>query len=717
MSVTKKNHIVCTGHTIGYGVFIPPLPSKGVSSPLVLSEISLGVEQIHQMLERMTIASDLATPCTTNYRKGNHDRITFWDLGWFPYLPGKTNCDAIIETLRIRATRETLLDKSLSWRNLGLIRSHRIEQADRALVDRTVYIYLDGSLDFQVDWFVPEKADLVILQLTSMVSEPRTSDLATFIAEIRTRARSLVIITNKRFLAATKMSLTEDWSAERFALGCLDALEPAQSRDNCGFNTSLLMADHLLVRHKTNAVVQIRGLKHHDAILHYHVNPDCQVSSASGYLYGYTAIIGASILASLAEHKSMDLSDLVHNGIRDGILRANLFDSAGFLSDDRSSMTHDLERNIKVFDVPREHLARKGSVHRISVPVGNRDWCILGSRIAEVSSREKKTRRGSALDIGRMIVKDGVKKAVLTHGIPITRFGKLTILERNAYEQVWEIFAAMRSYLATFQRERRPLCLALFGKPGGGKSFVVKELAKSLKSEILPEENVIEVNVSQYHEPRDLAWVFRRVRDITLQGQMPLVFFDEFDANRGQEAFGWQKTFLAPMQDGKFGAEPDEIVFQHGIFVFVGGVNHSFDMFNSRFRGRDFIEAKGPDFGSRLVRFLNVLGIVDDPEKPDDFGYILRRAVLVRAAIEKFQPGIFWNGIDGSAEIDVEVIDPLLLVPEFRHGVRSLEQIIRTCRLPDHRPRFHQAAFPPDSQLEMHVDTNMLRACVVADDF
>ena len=137
-----------------------------------------------------------------------------------------------------------------------------------------------------------------------------------------------------------------------------------------------------------------------------------------------------------------------------------------------------------------------------------------------------------------------------------------------------------------------------------------------------------EVNVAQFTSVRELFQVFQHVRDVSLTGVVPLVFFDEFDAMWERRAFGWLRYFLAPMQDGVFGSGPRRLLFGKAIFIFVGGLNHSFEMFNGRMHNREFIEAKGPDFVSRLARHLDVLGV--DERSDDDVSYLIRRALLIR---------------------------------------------------------------------------------------
>jgi hypothetical protein len=45
-------------------------------------------------------------------------------------------------------------------------------------------------------------------------------------------------------------------------------------------------------------------------------------------------------------------------------------------------------------------------------------------------------------------------------------------------------------------------------------------------------------------------------------------------------------------------------------------------------------------------------------------------------------------------------------VPRFKHGIRSLEALVRTSRIAPQSPRFHWNALPPPEQLEMHVSVH-----------
>ena len=87
---------------------------------------------------------------------------------------------------------------------------------------------------------------------------------------------------------------------------------------------------------------------------------------------------------------------------------------------------------------------------------------------------------------------------------------------------------------------------AVFGPPGSGKSFGIKQIIYSLGGNI----DLIERNISQFESYSDLVKAFQVSRDISLKGKVPLVFFDEFDAEFDGKSLGWLKYFLAPCRMG-----------------------------------------------------------------------------------------------------------------------------------------------------------------------
>lgn len=292
---------------------------------------------------------------------------------------------------------------------------------------------------------------------------------------------------------------------------------------------------------------------------------------------------------------------------------------------------------------------------------------------------------------------------------PIVEIGVLRLVDRHEVEDYLFLQNLLLDYHADTER-RRPLSVGVFGQPGAGKSFGVKQLVSEMSGDgsAFARESIT-LNLSQIRSVGELADAFHRIRDACLSGPIPLVFFDEFDSGFEGKAFGWLKYFLAPMQDGEFVENGKLYHFGKAIFVFAGGVNHSFAEFNERSRNPEFCDSKGPDFISRLRGILNIKSMNKPEGEAFESIYILRRAVFIRYKLEKIL-----------GELNDRLIAPrlgeaLLTVDRFKHGVRSLEAILDMSRLKPGET-FNAGDLPPRDQLDMHVDARafLARAGVVA---
>ena len=303
--------------------------------------------------------------------------------------------------------------------------------------------------------------------------------------------------------------------------------------------------------------------------------------------------------------------------------------------------------------------------------------------------------------------------------VPLVKIHNLIAAEREQIETLCSIRNLIEAYKEDGgSRHDKPLSIAVFAPPGAGKSFAVKEIAADIG---YGDDNIIEFNVSQFRTPADLTQAFR---DIAFKQKEPppLVFFDEFDSALDNQALGWLRYFLAPMQDGIFYDNEDKAhpvkEIKRSILVFAGGIHTSFEEFDPRTSAppedmrhaiseeyrkeiREFEQRKGPDFISRLRGYIN---IADANAEPGRTKHFLRRAIQLRGLLENKLKLI---GPDGRAKADEAVIYALLTIDRYHHGVRSMEAILRMCApiAPNDR-HIYISSLPARAQLNMHVDAD-----------
>jgi len=308
----------------------------------------------------------------------------------------------------------------------------------------------------------------------------------------------------------------------------------------------------------------------------------------------------------------------------------------------------------------------------------------------------------NALDaVAEQIVLEGPEAAL--KGVPWGKFGGLLTVDRQEIES----FRSIRNLVFEYCRQgsqTRPLSLAVFGPPGAGKSFGIKEIAKSL----LPGQiDVCEFNLSQFDSEKDLHDALHQVRDAGLKGKIPLVFWDEFDTSLGGAPLGWLRYFLAPMQDGTFQSGQINHPIGRSIFVFAGATSSTMAAFDQG-PTQAFKDVKGPDFISRLKGYINVLGPnpveTSTGEAVADPYFIIRRAILVHSSLKRNARQLFERR-DGKEllHIDRGVLRGLLKTRKYKHGVRSIESIIAMSQLTD-KTSFERSSLPSESQLDLHVD-------------
>ena len=325
------------------------------------------------------------------------------------------------------------------------------------------------------------------------------------------------------------------------------------------------------------------------------------------------------------------------------------------------------------------------------------------------------------------VVTRGPKEALAP--APVARHGRYLTADRQEIERI----NAVRNLIIAYRDKKedsgkkemnKPLPIAVFGPPGSGKSFAIRELAKELFGE---EQRTLEFNMSQFNSVTDIHHAYHEVSDATVRGVMPLVFWDEFDTTLNDEQFFWLRHFLEPMQDGTFRSGGASHPLGKAIFVFAGGRCRTYFNFTAgckpdepeseqerRGRWNAFVAHKGRDFVSRLQGYVNIKGPDPhesnveggDTEHPasDDPAFLVRRALLLRGQLERHHKHLLDSS---SAQVSPGVISAFLRVDSYIHGARSLEAVVRTSTVGTDR-YFGPAHLPPKDQLEMHVRGDFL---------
>lgn len=412
-----------------------------------------------------------------------------------------------------------------------------------------------------------------------------------------------------------------------------------------------------------------------------------------GQMYGLTSCFVAGLVRAIFNKKDREqLKDQINEGIREGMAAAQKYYAYGF----GEKITDCSFPNPNVFQEEEDDFILKSHIQDIVIKNTSR----IGCKGCWYIIKEKNT--ANLAEIAFDIVKHGERSALKY--IPIARFGRLKTVDRTEIEAYRSIKRLIEEYISN-AHTIRPLSIAVFGTPGSGKSFGVTEVASSIAPKLVEK---LDFNLSQFQSVSDLIAAFHKVRDVSLMGRLPLVFFDEFDSAFNGK-LGWLKYFLAPMQDGTFREGDLNHPIGKAIFVFAGGTSVTYEAFCGEDRDshdqfpkfyEQFQDAKGPDFVSRLRGYVNIMGI-NPVEVEGDALYIIRRAMLLRVLLEMKAPHLLT--VSGEAMVDDGIIRAMLHVPRYKHESRSMEAIIEMSML-SHAKKWEQSHLPSAEQLKLHVD-------------
>lgn len=458
---------------------------------------------------------------------------------------------------------------------------------------------------------------------------------------------------------------------------------------------SLLECAHLIVCFDSDGVIHHDRIKGKDTLYFSgsYAEGDYIKSCAenSGDMPGLITTFTAGFVSKIAEFDLAEtgaMDNCLQEGILNGLRCARRLCWHGFRSnlDGQPDMSWEyimtgLEQYSNIFTNPSvDNPENDLRFEAITIPT---DRIIQGLHWTTLESIA-----GDPAEVAYRIVKDGPD---ILSRVPIARFGKMVTADRGEIESYRAITNLIEEYATANPRRMTPLCIGGFGPPGSGKSFALKRVAETaLPDDALP---TLEFNLSQFRDYSELVVAFQLIRDTALSERLPIVLFDEFDANFGGK-LGWLKYFLTPMNDGKFLDHGTTHPIGRAIFFFIGGTSSTLEDFKSDTNSKEGVTAKGPDFISRLSGYVNVRGVDPIPDEKRDQKYAIRRALILRELLRTYH-------LEGA--IDDAVLNGILRVSRLKHGARSLRAILQMSRISG-REKFERAALPSDAQLRLHVD-------------
>jgi hypothetical protein len=287
-------------------------------------------------------------------------------------------------------------------------------------------------------------------------------------------------------------------------------------------------------------------------------------------------------------------------------------------------------------------------------------------------------------------LKDEVSHKTGFKALRMYNIGHLRTTDPAEIGPVLTLQSVMDSYVSK-ESFQRPLCIGVFGPPGSGKSFSVKEVARVIGKKFDHDPfDFFEFNLTQFSDPNEINSSIDLIRASVAKGKVPITFWDEFDCRYDNNEFGYLRYFLPSMQDGVTYVHGTPYYIGRSIFVFAGGVKSNWEGMESLLSTEDPIALqdaktlKIPDFMSRLRVVLDIDGIEIPEDLLRDSASAeeledLRRILLKRAFIIAHQMDTHWK----KAARKTSGLLLRLLLAQYKFGARSIEAVIEASRAAD----------------------------------
>lgn len=303
---------------------------------------------------------------------------------------------------------------------------------------------------------------------------------------------------------------------------------------------------------------------------------------------------------------------------------------------------------------------------------------------------------GDPAELARDVVTNGPQKALTS--CPIQEFGDLLVFERAEQESFRSVVDAVQERLDSSTDQ--PTSIGLLGLAGSGKKYTATHLANYIGSERRTHQMTYNARLLRLE---DLTAACHSIRDSTATGALTVVHFQNFEAilQPGNPLLG---DFLGIMRDGQFTDKGHVRRLGAPLMFFVvnqdpvslAPVPTPITPTANDARGIPAVDE------TLLLDHLHGLVRIMGPNQTSaqDKTFSVRRAMMLRQLIRQKHPHLEVNGL---MKVDEAVLHALLLVPSYKHGLRSLDKIISTSRLSG-RTKFDVSALPPEEQIQLHVD-------------
>lgn len=460
-----------------------------------------------------------------------------------------------------------------------------------------------------------------------------------------TEPKKTLVMVHADSLRKCGLIITEYGSLERVVKDIKENLE------NYPIKNLMEMSADLVVVFRETATLHLKNDRTGGSL---HICPNfARNAQADPRRFGVVPGKFTTLLAALVSHRYLSscgqTTGEIDPALRLGIAGYNLLFNEGFEKNQDRNIDNAFDAMERVLSFERRNKLKKLTeqedkpeflIASLTLPDFKEDWSRIDAVLPKGATEER------VIKTARKIVKLGLEKVLRNDQLvqderekeekndnwfpravikcPYVEFGKIKSIDPNEITKFIPIGKLIRKYLDT-PHWSTPLSIAVFGKPGSGKSFSVKQILASIDPG--RRSDPLTFNLAQFSSVEQLTEAFHKVQDQALAAvEVPLVIFDEFDCYFASD-LGWLKYFLAPMQDGLFRGKTQDYRVGRAIFLFSGGTSDTFGKFDAqKIAGNGKAEndeilirrTKRTDFISRLRGHLDIDDIDSDSDSDSE---------------------------------------------------------------------------------------------------